>query len=161
MTAECLPDDRAQELASRSPDRAEVAHINTCPACRALVEDYRTLGLSLSALRPPAPPAGFAEGVLAHLEARRWSDRRLWLWSLLLLGPATLVSGGSLWVMARSVGDGASLLTQAAALARALGSVAAALAPLQALLGLGCAVVCLPLLFAMHRLLPPAKDLAS
>ncbi len=164
---EHFEDDRAQEVAQRSPDRAEAAHLAACDACRALVEDYRTLGLSLAALRPPEPPAGFAQGVFARIEARSRSERRLGLWGVLLLAPASLVALGSIWLLARSVGDGASLLTGAAALFRVAASLLPALAPLQAGLSIGCAAICVPLFFAIHRLLPvtagnvSTKELAS
>jgi hypothetical protein len=161
MTSACFDDVRAQELALSSAGRDEASHLAACAACRERVEGYRALGLSLAALRSPAPPPGFAEGVLARIEARRHvaaGELRLALWGALLLAPAMLVSLGSLWVAARSVGDGASLLSGGAALVRALASVASALAPLQALLALGCAALCLPLLWAIHRLLPAANS---
>jgi hypothetical protein len=162
-----LNDGLAQDVALRSPNRAEAAHLAACGDCRALVEDYRTLGLSLAALRPAEPPRDFAQGVFARLEARARSERRLAIWGVLLLAPATLVSLGSLWLVARSVGDGASLLSGTAAVFRVLASLLPALAPLQAGLSIGCAAVCGPLLFAIYRLLPAnagtaaTKELAS
>jgi hypothetical protein len=169
MTApvEHFRDELAQDVALRSPDRSEAAHLAACGECRALVEDYRTLGLSLAALRPPEPPRDFARGVFARLEARSRSERRLALWGLVLLAPAMLVSLGSLWLVARSVGDGASLLSGAAAVFRVLASLLPALAPLQAGVSIGCAALCVPLLFAIYRLLPAnagttaTKELAS
>ena len=156
-----LEDDRAQELALASPNRDEAAHLDACDACRSMVEDYRALGLSLAALRPPAPPQGFAQGVLARLDSRRREERRLALWGVLLLAPAALVSVGSLWLVVRSIGDGASLLSGSAAVIRTLASLLPALAPLQAAVGLGCAALCVPLFFAIHRLLPATAARAT
>jgi len=60
-------------------ERADaLAHLDSCPACRAHVEDLARVHDALQAL-PPAhdPPAGFESRVLARLPRRRPRGRRV------------------------------------------------------------------------------------
>jgi len=147
-----LTDERAQELALASAPRAEAEHLAGCEACRALVEDYRALSRALSAL--PLPPApGFAPGVLARIEARR-SNRMLAMLGTGLLLAGLWASGLLLRLWVPAPADGAAALAGVAALTRVAVSLAPALLPLQALLGLACAAVAIPAWLALHLLLP-------
>ncbi len=54
-------------LAARVRHRVE-AHVATCGACRTEVEGWKVLVTGLEALAPVAPPAGFADRVMARVQ---------------------------------------------------------------------------------------------
>lgn len=167
MNALHLDDERAQLLVEGllpAPARTEAeAHLAGCPACRNLVGSYRALAEALGGLPSAEPPAGFTAGVLARIESRErtaaW-ERRL---ALAILGAAAAAAAGFLaaggqgpWAPTLS-GWSSALARTATALrigADVAGPVLGALrVPIAAL----CAVVGLPLLLALGRLVPARR----
>lgn len=82
MTTECAAvRDRAAELALgilAGEERAEVvAHLGTCPACQAFVDEHNEVADLLPQLAPAVePPPGFEQRVLRSFGAQRRRSRR-------------------------------------------------------------------------------------
>lgn len=71
----CLPAEHAAELA---------AHLALCPACRREAELWRTVREALKEMPAPAPPEGFAAGVVARIRSEEGARRaRTGWWRLL------------------------------------------------------------------------------
>ncbi len=133
-------------------------HLAGCAGCQALVASYRALTEALDDLVPAEPPADFTAGVLARIEARQRSaarDRRLALGILAGVGAAALalfaVAGQGAWAPLLSRWSGA-LVGAAAALRIGSDVLDPLVRTLRAEIALACAVLGLPLLVAMRRL---------
>jgi anti-sigma factor RsiW len=159
-----LTDDEAQQLVDRQlapQDESRVAgHHLECPECQALVLSFRALGEALSGLPAAEPPADFTAMVMARIgdrERSAASERRVAvaLLGALALGIAATVglAGPGAWGPALSALSSAAVRAiQAVRLSGdVLGPVVAALR-LQILVG--AAVLGLPLLLALSRLIP-------
>lgn len=156
----------SDELAQRHLERmltgavaAEVEeHLSGCAGCQALVASYRALGEALDGLVPAEPPADFTAGVLARIEARErtvaW-ERRLALGILAGVGAAAvlLFAGAGQGAWAPLLSSWSNALVGATAAVR-IGSdvLDPLLRNLRAEIALACAVLGLPLLIAMKRL---------
>ena len=133
-------------------------HLAACAGCQALVESYRALSEALDALAPAEPPADFTAGVLACIEARERSaarERRLALGILAGVAAAAaalfVVAGQGAWAPLLSRWSN-SLVSATAALRIGSDVLDPLLRTLRAEIALACAVVGLPLLVAMRRL---------
>lgn len=112
--------ERLHEFVEASLDAADTAvvesHLATCATCRVEVEELQSLFSGLSSLPYHAPPAGFAERVMAHVKVRRpwfawvedWLDRlaprttRAWaLTSAMVALPAVATTTLVWWVLSR------------------------------------------------------------
>ncbi len=164
-------DIRAQLLVDGALPPAEAAgaadHAATCPDCAALVESYRALSVALEALPVPDLPADFTAGVLQRVDARERAlsrERRTAVAVLIgiavALAAALLVGGNAAWVP-----TAARLADQAGALAHTLRLGAEVLPPVLGILRLpiavACAVLCLPVLLALSRLIPSPRTEAT
>lgn len=138
---------------------AEVeAHLAGCADCRALVASYRALAEALDGLGPAEPPADFTAGVLARIDARERSaalERRLALGILAAVGAAAVllfaVAGQGAWAPLLSRWSNA-LVGATAAVRIGSDVLDPVVRTLRAEIGLACAVLGLPLLVAMRRL---------
>ncbi len=133
-------------------------HLAACAGCRALEASYRALGEALDALVPAEPPADFTSGVLARIEARERAaarERRLALGILAGVGAAAValfaVAGQGAWAPLLSRWSNA-LVGATAALRIGSDVLDPVFRTLRAEIALACAVLGLPLLVAMKRL---------
>jgi anti-sigma factor RsiW len=161
-TREHLTDALAQRWVDGvlpAPDAARAAeHATDCPDCAALAESYRALSMALDALPGPEVPGDFTAGVLLRVEALdRAASRERRAAAVVLSGIAAALAAALL------VGGNGAWVPDAARLAQELGTVthafrvgAQVLVPLVAVLRLPiaavCAMLCVPLLFAVFRL---------
>lgn len=162
-----LTDDRAQRLLDGvlpAADAAQAAdHAASCPGCAALLESYRALSVALDALPGPDLPDDFTAGVLQRVEERERAVSRERRTALAVLGGITAALAAALLV-----GGNATWVPTAARLADQLGSLsqtvrlgAQVLTPVVSVLRLpiaaACAALCIPLLFALSRLIPSPR----
>ena len=166
-----LTDAEAQGLVDGALPDAETAeverHAAGCAACQATVATYRMLSGALGDLGVPELPADFTEGVLARVEAReRAVARERWHAAAILAGvlvatvAAFAAAGASAW--APVVSSAADLLGGAVRVVR-IGSsfVPEVLGALRFQIVLTAAVLALPLLLALNRLVPaPRREIA-
>lgn len=166
-----ISDAQAQDLADGVLPRAQAEglerHVAVCAPCRAAVESYRLLAGALERLEVPALPAGFTEGVLARIDARERSaarERRLaaaiFAGVVAAAAGAFVLAGASAW--APVVSSLADVFAWAVPLARASTTFVPAVAgPLRLQIAVACALVALPLLLALSRLIPrPRTEIA-
>ncbi len=166
-----LTDELAQDLADglvAQGRRAECeAHAASCSECWALVESYRALVDALDGLEAPSPPPDFTDAVMERIEVRErvWArDRRLAFGIAavvaLLAAAAFAFAGASAWAPAVSRVSG-----KVGALATVMSVGSDVLAPilraLRVQIALGCTALCLPLLYALSRLVPRRAEAAA
>ncbi|MGH9076831.1 MAG: hypothetical protein ACRDY0_05165 [Acidimicrobiales bacterium] len=78
------------------PRARAIAHLDACPACRAVVDDMAAIGDSLLTLGPEVdPPAGFETRVLARRRAGRPGRPRRRLRMVALAGAVVTISAGA------------------------------------------------------------------
>ena len=162
-----LTDAQAQRLLDgvlRRDEAAEVeAHAASCADCAALVDSYRELALSLSALPAPELPADFTASVLERVARRERTvarERRA----------AVAVVGGALLALAAALvaGGGGAWIPVATRFADQLGAVAHALrigsqilppvlGTLRVPIAATSAALALPLLLALSRFIPSPR----
>jgi predicted anti-sigma-YlaC factor YlaD len=157
-----LSDELAQRhldgiLSGAAADEVE-EHLAACSGCRALLKSYRALSQALDALVPAEPPTDFTAGVLARIAARERSaarERRLALGILAGVGAAAavlfVVAGQGAWAPLLSRWSSA-LVGATAALRIGSDVIDPLVRALRAEIALACAVLGLPLLVAMRRL---------
>ena len=163
-----LRDEQAQALVDGLLDGSEReacrAHAVDCADCQLLVDSYRALAAALEDLEAPAPPAGFTAAVLQRIgaaEAQRAWERRL---ALGILGAAAglavllfALSGAGAWApLAARLVDALGTALTTTTLVREVASPL--LHALRLQIALGCAVLGLPLLFALSRLVPRGAE---
>lgn len=159
-----LTDALAQRLVDGQLSGAEAPdverHVAGCADCQATVETYRLLASALDDLEIPPLPADFTDGVLARIDARERTVARERRHAVAILAGvvaatalAFVVAGASAWAPALS------------SLADAFGSAAHALqiggsfvpkivSALRLQIILAAAILALPLLVALARLIP-------
>ena len=162
-----LTDIRAQQLLDGVLPAADAAravdHAASCPGCAALLESYRALSFALEALPGPDLPDDFTAGVLQRVEERERAVSRERRAAIAVLGgivaalaAALLVGGNAAWVP-----TAARLADQLGAVTQTLRLGAQVLPPVVSLLRLpiaaACAALCLPLIFALSRLIPSPR----
>ncbi len=76
-------------LAESAPDAR--AHLKTCPACAAIVEEHRQLEKDLLRLADPLPPPDFVQAVMAKVDAQPAPVRRE-VWTGVGIFAASLVA---------------------------------------------------------------------
>ena len=164
MTAPHLSDAQAQDLADGllPPRESEPLerHAAGCPSCRAAVEGYRLLSGALADLDVPVPPEGFTDGVLARIDAnesRASQERRLagaiFGGMVAATAAAFAVAGAGAW--APAVSSLAEALALGVRVARACAAfVPAGAAALLLPIAVGAALLALPFLAALSRLVP-------
>jgi anti-sigma factor RsiW len=157
----------SDELAQRhlegllsAPAAAEVEeHLAGCGDCRALVATYALLSKALDDLAPAEPPADFTAGVLARIETREraaaW-ERRLAVGILGLVAAAAAAlfaaAGQGAWApIVSRMSEG--VVGATAALRIGTDVLAPVVQALRVEIALGCAVLGVPLLVAMRRLI--------
>jgi anti-sigma factor RsiW len=167
-----LDDAQAQRLVDDALVDAEAAqvraHARSCADCRALVDSYRALDDALSGLELPPLPADFTEGVLSRIDANERAlarERRLAVGILVgVLAAAVAVfaaAGAAAWAPAvarASRGLGDVLLASRVV----SGAVPTLVSALRLELLLAVALLAVPLLLALSRLIPaPRPETAS
>ncbi|ACL65604.1 conserved hypothetical protein [Anaeromyxobacter dehalogenans 2CP-1] len=166
-----LTDAQAQRLMDGMLLEAEadevLAHAGGCPECQALTESYRVLGdalgEALGALELPELPRDFTAGVLSRIDAREHAVRRERRFAVAILaavlvaiGVTVVAAGAGTWAPAASRLAG-GLGSAGEALRLGAGLAATLLSALRFQLALACAVLAVPLLFALSRLIPSAR----
>ncbi len=157
-----LSDTLAQQwvdgvLAAEDAARA-AEHAASCADCAALAESYRALSLALDALPGPEVPDGFTAAVLSRVDERERAASRERRTAVAVLLAIALALAGAL-----AVGGNGAWVPNAARLAEQLGALsgtvrigAQVLTPVVTALRLPiaalCAVLALPLVFALSRL---------
>lgn len=160
-----LTDAQAQRLLDGALADAEAPeverHLDGCEACQALVESYQALGDALEeALSVPELPADFTAGVLARVDVRARATARERRFALAVCAAVAValvavaaLAGAGTWAPLAS-----RVVTDLGAAGRALRIGADVVAPivsaLRLQLALLCAVVALPVLFLLSRLMP-------
>lgn len=149
-------------LAADEALRAEV-HLAACPACAAEVGAYRLLSAALDDLEVPALPADFTAGVLARIDAHDRALARERSHALAILAGVVAATAATFAL----AGAGAWAPTFSAAAAFMGGAahafeVGASFVPhvvsaLRFQIILAAAVLALPLLLALVRLMPTAQ----
>lgn len=162
-----LTDAQAQRLmdgALLESEAAEVeAHAAACPDCQALVESYQALGDALEALELPELPADFTAGVLARIDVRERAVARERRFAaavcaavLVALAAAVVLAGAGTWApLASRVVNGLGAVGQALRIGADV--VTPIVAALRLQLALLCAIVALPVLFLLSRLMPSPR----
>src|SRR5262245_7888561 len=81
--------ERTQELiAGDAPlEGRERDHLAACPKCVALREEYRSLALRVADVSHAEVPAGFADAVMARIEALETPGPRSRFWERILNAP--------------------------------------------------------------------------
>jgi anti-sigma factor RsiW len=162
-----LTDAMAQRLVDGLLDPVRDAgaevHTASCPGCAALVASYRALGEALGELEVPELPADFTAAVLDRIdrvEAAQARERRFAvavMVGLVAVAAGALVAAG-VGGLASTVGSVADTLGQATqALRIGRGVLPGLLAALRLPLLVGAAVVAIPLLFGLTRLMPAPR----
>jgi anti-sigma factor RsiW len=159
-----LTDALAQRLVDGQLSAAEAPeverHVAGCADCQATVETYRLLASALEDLEVPELPADFTVGVLARIDAHELAvarERRhalaIFAGVLAACALAFAVAGASAWAPAlSSIADGFGSAARALQIGGAfLPKIVSALR-LQIILV--AAVLALPLLLALTRLMP-------
>jgi anti-sigma factor RsiW len=151
-----------------SPDAARAAeHASTCPHCSALAESYRLLSQALEALPAPEVPDDFTAAVLMRVEARERATSRERRTAVAILGgiavalaAALILGGNGTWVP-----NTAHLAERVGAATQTLRLGTQVLTPIVNTLRLPiaalCAVLSLPLLFALSRLTDSSRTEAT
>lgn len=162
-----LTDAQAQRLVDGALAEAEAPeiqrHVAGCLECQATVETYRMLAGALEGLEVPPLPADFTDGVLARIdlqERRVARERRhavaIFVGVVAATAVAFGVAGASAW--APVVSSGADLLGDAVHALRIAGDfVPRVLSVLRLQIILATAVLALPLLLAIARLMPTTR----
>ena len=140
---------------------AEVdAHLRDCPACTSLRAEYAEIFGGLAAMPEPLPPPRFVESVMAQVAVQQRDLARqravaafTFAGSIALALVCFVAAGSHVWAHEVSAWS-AGLVELGRGLhvaADLLGSLAVAVrVPLMA----SCAVLCLPMLLLLHRVLP-------
>jgi anti-sigma factor RsiW len=142
-------------LAENSPEAR--AHIASCPACAAVVEDHRQLEKDLLRIADPLPPADFLHKVMAKVEAQPVpASRDVWVGAAILFASLLGVLMG-LGLDAGSAGKlGASLASGLVTLRTALLGLSQGISALWSTAALpvaaGASLLLLALLFGLRRL---------
>ena len=166
-----LTEDEAQLLVDGTLPAGDETRLRShhlaCPDCQALVLSFEALDEALDGLPAAEPPVDFTVGVMARIDARERSlaaERRV---AVALLGAlalgiaaAVLLAGPAAWAPVLSAVSSATVgLIQVVRLSGGvLGPLVEALR-LQILLG--AAVLGLPLLLALSRLIPARQRLVA
>ncbi len=162
-----LTDAQAQILVDGALPPAEAPelerHVAGCVECRVTVETYRMLATALDDLDVPAPPADFTEGVLARIDVRERALQRekrhaaaIFVGVALAAAVAFAAAGASAW--APVVSSGADLLGDAVQVFRiGAGWVPKVVSALRFQIIVAAAVLALPFLLALARLMPSAR----
>lgn len=164
---EHLDDARAQQLVDGMLPEAERAaserHVAGCAACQATVETYRMLAEALDDLEVPPLPPDFTDAVLARIDVRERAlarERRHAVAILATVAAATAAAfaaaGASAW--APVVSSAADVFAVALRAAR-IGAdfVPTLVSVLRPQIILAAAVLALPLLLALSRLMPAPR----
>ncbi|WP_242340618.1 MULTISPECIES: anti-sigma factor [Anaeromyxobacter] len=166
-----LTDAQAQRMvdgALLEPETASVErHVAECPECQAAVESYRMLAIALEDLEVPPLPADFTVGVLARIDAAERAAARERRWALGILAGVALAT-----IVAFVAAGARAWAPSVSGVAERLGDVALAVRVgagfLPALVGvfrlqiiLVAAVVAIPLLVALARLMPAPEARAE
>jgi len=162
-----LTDAQAQRLADGVLSGAEAPeverHAAECVECRATVEIYRALAAGLEDLEVPALPADFTESVLARIDAQERAiarERRhataIFAAVVLATVGAFAVAGAAAWApvvssMAETLGSGVHALQIGGSFVPKIVSA------LRFQIIFATAVLALPLLLALARLMPPPR----
>lgn len=159
-----LTDDQAQLVADGVPPGAEVEqHLAGCAACQASVAAYRLLASALEDLELPELPTDFTDGVLARIDVRERALARERKHAVAILSgvvfatvAAFAVAGASAW--APVVSSAADLFGSTVRVLR-IGSsfVPDLVGALRFQIIFAAAVISLPLLLALARLMPAAR----
>jgi anti-sigma factor RsiW len=162
-----LTDAQAQRLVdgalSAAEEPAVLRHAAACPECGATVETYRLLASALEDLDVPPLPADFTEGVLARIDDRERALARERRHAVAILGvlaagtaAAFAIAGAAAW--APLVSSSAEVLGAAARAAQVGSSfVPHVVGALRLQIIVVAAVLALPLLVALARLMPPQR----
>ena len=98
-TCQARIDDFVDGTLDPSAERQLVAHIATCPECRAMADDFKAIRLTARRLNRPVPP----ERVWARLSAALETDRYRRWWSF-AFGPAWQIAAVALTLLAMAGG---------------------------------------------------------
>ncbi len=162
-----LDDAQAQMLVDGTLARDEALalerHATHCAECRATVETYRMLAGALDVLEVPEVSADFTQGVVSRVEAheRALARERRWAAGIVATVLAATVAvfaaaGADAW--APAISTAADALGGAARAFRVGGSfVPALVAALRFEIVAGAAVLALPLVLALSRLVPTTR----
>lgn len=163
--------DRARRFLDGSLPEKERAraekHVGSCADCQAVLERSMETGVDFSTLRHPLPPAGFTVQVLSRIDVRereRKAERGI---ALAVLVAATAgaaacfaAAGQPAWVS--QLASWTRGVAEASYVLQVLGSVLPAIGRgLRVEIALFCAVLALPLLFAMSRLVPRQERVSA
>jgi anti-sigma factor RsiW len=165
-----LTDAQAQRLVDGALLDAErtlvLEHQAACPECQALAASYRALSDALDGLELPELAPDFTETVLARIDRRERAaarERRVAA-AIMVAGTCALVAafGLSVGQWGDAIVRGLDLLAGAARALRLSAEVATpVVSALRLHIGLACAVLAVPLLVALSRLMPaPATETA-
>lgn len=140
-----------------------VRHLEGCAECQLLVESYAALSAALDALPTPELPADFTASVLEAIETRERiaaRERRFAVGILASVAVATAVmfvlAGAAAW--APAVSDWADGVGETArALRISTGFVPTVVSAFRTQIILAAAVLAIPLLVAIARLLPSPR----
>lgn len=162
-----LSDADAQRLVDGALPEAEAPalerHLAGCAACQATVETYRMLTAALDDLEAPPLPPDFTDGVLARIDVRERAVARERRHALAILATVVLATsaafaaaGASAW--APVVSSAAEVFAGALRAAR-IGAdfVPTLVSALRPQIILAAAVLALPLLLALSRLMPAPR----
>jgi anti-sigma factor RsiW len=162
-----LTDAQAQRLVDGTLPPAEAPeverHAAACLECRATVEAYRMLSAALEDLEVPPLPDDFTEGVLSRIDlharqARRERRHAVAIFAVVVLASAAafVAAGASAWA---PVVSSAAERFGGAAHAFRIGAefVPQVFGALRLQIVVAAAVLALPLLLAMARLMPSAR----
>jgi anti-sigma factor RsiW len=166
-----LTEEEAQLLMDGSLPAADEArlrsHHDACPECQALVLSFEALDEALAGLPVVEPPLDFTAGVMARIDARERSlasERRV---AVALLGAlalgiaaAVILAGPAAWAPVLSAVSSAAVgLIQVVRLSG--GVLGPLVETLRLQILLGAAVLGLPLLLALSRLIPARQRLVA
>ncbi|HVP69329.1 MAG TPA: anti-sigma factor [Anaeromyxobacteraceae bacterium] len=164
MTPRHLTEDEAQLLVEGLVPQAEAprveAHLARCTECQALVASFEGLSDALGGLAAPEVPPDFTAGVFARIDARERAaarERRIAAAVLgavgLAMAVAVALAGAAAW--APAVSDVSSALVRALEAIQISDKVLSPIVDaLRVQIAFACALLGLPLLLGLARLVP-------